>query len=65
MHVGTLSEYVIYANQPLCGYVNASLAYPQIEDELFKPPFILMIDRGNCTFADKVITHLPEKQNDW
>lgn len=59
MHAGTIAEYVIYANQPLCFDVNSSLAYPQIDDESFKPPFIVMIDRGDCTFADKVKKRCP------
>eukprot|EP00541_Cyclophora_tenuis_P005837 CAMPEP_0116554630 /NCGR_PEP_ID=MMETSP0397-20121206/7699_1 /TAXON_ID=216820 /ORGANISM="Cyclophora tenuis, Strain ECT3854" /LENGTH=445 /DNA_ID=CAMNT_0004079813 /DNA_START=110 /DNA_END=1447 /DNA_ORIENTATION=- len=54
-----MSEYVIYADQTMCEAANKDLGYPktQITPENIEPwpkPFILMIDRGNCTMATKV-----------
>ena len=59
---GSIAQNVYYAQQELCdGDVDATIGVPirPIDPETNKmqawpSPFILMVDRGNCTFVKKV-----------
>jgi len=53
---GSIQQNVYYADQDLCDLnVDASKGYPVRKDgSNWASPFILMIDRGGCTFVKKV-----------
>jgi hypothetical protein len=53
---GSIAQSVYYANSDLCDpNVDTSKGYPQTEDGKGWPsPYILMLDRGGCTFVKKV-----------
>jgi hypothetical protein len=57
---GAIIENVIFADDPMCSQeFDMKGGYPQNKDENgnvlpWKTPFILMIDRGGCTFVQKV-----------
>jgi hypothetical protein len=57
---GSIQEKVYYANDTLCGpNVDTTKGYPEeLDDDQkrkpWKSPFILMVDRGDCTFTQKV-----------
>jgi len=57
---GSIAQNVYYADADLCDAdVDSSKGYPKREMENGKmkpwdPPFILMVDRGGCTFVKKV-----------
>lgn len=57
---GSIAQNVYYADADLCGNdVDTSKGYPArtMENGVMKPwesPFILMVDRGGCTFVKKV-----------
>jgi hypothetical protein len=57
---GSIAQNVYYADQDLCGSdVDTSKGFPArtMEKGVMKPwesPFILMVDRGGCTFVKKV-----------
>lgn len=62
---GSIKEYVYYADDQLCGDNNdadaSSGGYPERDIvngtmKPWEPPFILMVDRGGCTFVRKVRT---------
>jgi hypothetical protein len=59
---GSITTNVYYASSTLCD--------PNVDTSLFKPdqnprpsPFILMVDRGDCTFVQKVRQFAVKKQN--
>ena len=59
---GSIQAQVFYADSELCGpTVNTSMGYPTRDvnpktglQKPWTPPFILMVDRGACTFVQKV-----------
>mmetsp|Transcript_21507 Transcript_21507/g.46625 ORF Transcript_21507/g.46625 Transcript_21507/m.46625 type:complete len:550 (+) Transcript_21507:166-1815(+) len=51
---GSIQQQVIYTGDTFCGSeLNKKKAYPHHKGE-WKTPFILMVDRGDCTFVQKV-----------
>lgn len=60
---GSIAQQVYYADSQLCdANVDTAKGYPEREkiDGVMKPwpsPYILMVDRGECTFVQKVNTH--------
>ena len=63
---GSIAQNVYYADADLCGNdVDTSKGYPArtMENGVMKPwesPFILMVDRGGCTFVKKVRSDSPK-----
>lgn len=53
---GSIQQTVYYANQDLCdSNVDNTKGFPQRKDgEPWPSPYILMVDRGGCTFVKKV-----------
>ena len=58
---GSIAQQVYYAASDLCDDVDPTTGYPKREKDektgKMKPwesPFILMVDRGGCTFVKKV-----------
>lgn len=53
---GSIAQNVYFADSDLCDpNVDTSKGYPQRNDgSPWKSPYILMLDRGNCTFVQKV-----------
>jgi len=57
---GSIAQNVYYADSDLCdSNVDTSKGYPERERDgkkmkPWEPPFILMVDRGDCTFVKKV-----------
>ena len=59
---GSIAQQVYYANSDLCDdFVDPTKGYPQREKDgktgkqkPWEAPFILMVDRGGCTFVKKV-----------
>jgi hypothetical protein len=53
---GSIAQNVYYADSDLCDpNVDTTKGYPQREkNEPWISPFILMVDRGGCTFVKKV-----------
>jgi len=53
---GSISQKLYYADDNLCSTpVNAYKGFPEREDNVpWVAPFILMVDRGGCTFVQKV-----------
>jgi PA domain len=54
---GSIQQQLYYADNSFCDddHVDTFGGYPQRDDHTaFAPPFILMIDRGDCTFVKKV-----------
>jgi hypothetical protein len=57
---GSIAQNVYYADSQLCGEVNTTMGYPERDKDdsgKMKPwiaPYILMVDRGVCTFVQKV-----------
>jgi PA domain len=54
---GSIQAKVYYADDTLCGQrdVDKSKAYPRGDaSDTWESPFILMVDRGECTFVQKV-----------
>ena len=66
---GSIAQNVFYAQQELCdGDVDTTIGVPTrpIDPETNKmqawpSPFILMVDRGGCTFVKKVLTNLESR----
>lgn len=61
---GSIAQQVYYADSQLCdAVVDTTKGYPEREKEngVMKPwpsPYILMVDRGECTFVQKVRTYV-------
>lgn len=61
---GSIAQNVYYANSDLCDpNVDTSIGYPKTVDKYDKDigwqaPYILMVDRGGCTFVKKVCVSL-------
>lgn len=57
---GSIAQNVYYADDELCDDVDATKGYPRREKDedgvmkAWETPFILMVDRGSCTFVKKV-----------
>ena len=53
---GSIAQNVYYADDTLCdSNVNTKKGYPTRPDKsAWKAPYILMVDRGDCTFVQKV-----------
>jgi hypothetical protein len=57
---GSIAQQVYYADSDLCDDVDPTKGYPQREKDSkgkqkpWESPFILMVDRGGCTFVKKV-----------
>ena len=57
---GSIAQQVYYANSDLCDEADPTKGYPQREKDSkgkqkpWEAPFILMVDRGGCTFVKKV-----------
>jgi hypothetical protein len=60
---GSIAQNVYYVNADLCGdLVDNTKGYPERENNAPWPsPFIVMIDRGNCTFTKKVSHDVVER----
>jgi hypothetical protein len=60
---GSIAQQVYYADSQLCDVnVDTTKGFPEREKEngVMKPwpsPYILMVDRGDCTFVQKVRTY--------
>jgi hypothetical protein len=55
---GSIAQNVYYANSTLCDQnVDTRKGYPRRpNNEPWPAPYILMLDRGDCTFVQKVCT---------
>ena len=53
---GSIQQQVYYTDSTLCdGNVDKTAGYPERTDKSpWKTPFILMVDRGDCSFVQKV-----------
>ena len=57
---GSIAQNVYYADDELCDEVDMTKGYPRRETDdngvmkAWEAPFILMVDRGSCTFVKKV-----------
>lgn len=57
---GSIAQNVYYASQSLCDEVNPRIGYPARDKDSsgkmapWPTPFILLVDRGGCTFVTKV-----------
>jgi len=57
---GSIAQNVYYADDELCDDVDTTKGYPRRETDengemkAWETPFILMVDRGSCTFVKKV-----------
>lgn len=52
---GSIQQQVIYVDGTLCDpNVNPTGGYPSTGNKPWQPPYILMVDRGDCTFVKKV-----------
>ena len=53
---GSIAQNVYYADSTLCDQnVDTTKGWPKRDkNEPWKPPYILMVDRGDCTFVQKV-----------
>ncbi|KAL3904165.1 MAG: hypothetical protein SGILL_010173, partial [Bacillariaceae sp.] len=52
---GSIAQNVYYANSDLCDpNVDQSKGYPKAGSDGWQAPYILMVDRGSCTFVKKV-----------
>jgi PA domain len=53
---GSIQQSVYFADQDLCGTnVDATIGFPQRNDGgVWPAPYILMVERGGCTFVQKV-----------
>jgi len=68
---GSIAQTVYYADSDLCDtVVDTTKGYPKRDLDKngkmkpWEPPFILMVDRGSCTFVQKVrLTDRPQAIN--
>ncbi len=57
---GSIAQNVYYADDELCDDIDMTKGYPRRENDAngvmkaWEAPFILMVDRGSCTFVKKV-----------
>ena len=61
---GSIAQQVYYADSDLCDDVDPTKGYPKRQKDSkgrqkpWESPFILMVDRGSCTFVKKVSAHI-------
>lgn len=54
-HAGRITQNIIYADDTICDRVDTTKGYPRTPNNpSWAPPFILMVDRGHCTFLQQV-----------
>ena len=51
---GKITANVIYADDDGCDGLDNTKGFPKTKGKAWESPFILMIDRGDCTFVSKV-----------